>query len=483
MVVALAMMSGATGQALFVSSTGSHTHYRNSGESSSAPTNRVVIRVNGRSVDIVSIPPGTASIGVAVMTDMQGDGIEYTCNGCLLGRSLPPSATVYTPPASHPVVDMIANNANNEPIGIWAGRVQTRPSSTPAPTPSPTASATPTSTPTPSPTPKPTSSPTPAPVQSGSMWVGLNTCCAPDDPADDAQVGGYARIDTATATDVSEFANAGDKIINDISGDPENGGGYDGGGVLAVNATAWAQYAVNWYVSNCLGAHSSTCAAIEVLNEPGNPYFWGSNSMSTANAAAYANLLKTVHNAFTSPSYVSQYGSARPKILASYDGGWSETWGQEVWASNPNLNQYVDGVTVHPYGGHSTAPDAFGSDHSAEGNRQLVVDAHNQTGEPVFVTEVGWPTAYGQAPTGDSLQWTQTQQADNIYSFVNWARSTGFVAAVTIFGARDYTETNPDGSTQYDWYGVKTASWTSGTYKPGFTALAEAAHQQACTVC
>ena len=431
----------------------------------------VVTRVNGSHVDIVSVPPSAAYIVVAVMTDLQGDGIEYTCNTCPVGKNLSPSATVYTPPADHPVVDMIADDANGNPIGGWAGRVQTQPSSTS--TPGPTATPAPTSTPKPTPTPAPTPIPTPQP--SGSMWVGLNTCCAPTDPADAATVGATARIDTASGADVSAFAGAGDKVIDDISGDPSNGGNYDTGGVQAINANNWAQNAVAWYVNNCRGAHSSTCVAIEVLNEPGNPYFWGSNSMTTTNAAAYANLLKTVHNAFTSASYVSQYGSARPKILAAYDGGWSETWGHEVWASDPNVDSYIDGVTVHPYGGHSTAPDAFGPDHSAQGNRQLVVDAHNQTGEPVFITEVGWPTAVGQPSTGDSLQWTETQQADNIYSFIAWARGTGFVSAVTIFGSRDYGTNN--------WYGVKTASWTNGRYKPGFTALAEAAHQQACTVC
>ncbi|MGO9901761.1 MAG: hypothetical protein ACLP0J_19205, partial [Solirubrobacteraceae bacterium] len=65
-----------------------------------------------------------------------------------------------------------------------------------------------------------------------------------------------------------------------------------------------------------------------------------------------------------------------------------------------------------------------------------------------------------------------TQQAANIYNFVNWARSTGYVASVLLFNYRDYG-TNM-------WYGVETST---GTKKPGWTALAEAADQQACTVC
>jgi exo-beta-1,3-glucanase (GH17 family) len=193
--------------------------------------------------------------------------------------------------------------------------------------------------------------------------------------------------------------------------------------------------------------------------------------MSTANAAAYATLLKTVHAAF-----VGHYGAGAPKILASYDGGssGSTTWGQEVWASDPNnIASYVDGVTVHPYGGTGNAAQ------SAQGNRAGVTAAHTDTGKPVWITEVGWPTAVSQPATGDSLQWTELEQAQNIFNFVTWSATTGYVAAVTIFGYRDYG-TN-------DWYGVERygqgGSTVDGSKKPGWTALVEAAAGQACTVC
>jgi hypothetical protein len=52
-----------------------------------------------------------------------------------------------------------------------------------------------------------------------------------------------------------------------------------------------------------------------------------------------------------------------------------------------------------------------------------------------------------QPATGDSLQWTELEQAQNIFNFVTWSAKTGYVAAVTIFGYRDYG-TN-------DWYGVE----------------------------
>jgi hypothetical protein len=302
------------------------------------------------------------------------------------------------------------------------------------------------------------------PASTTGMVVGLNE--AGWGAAGAADVGSafqYDRLDTADGEPVSDFANAGVKVIALFSGP------YNTGGVSALNATTWTNNALSYYASQCEGS-TSICPAIEVLNEPGGSWFWGSNAMSTANAAAYASLLKTVHNAF-----VAQYGANHPLILASYDGGQdsSVTWGQEVWAADPNVGSYVDGVTVHPYGGTGSAAQ------SALGNRADVTAAHNQTGKPVWVTEVGFPTAVGQSSTGDSLQWTEQQQADNIYNFVTWARSTGNVAGIMWFGYRDYGTNN--------WYGVERwgdgGSTVDGSKKPGWYSLSEAAKGQSCTVC
>ena len=92
---------------------------------------------------------------------------------------------------------------------------------------------------------------------------------------------------------------------------------------------------------------------------------------------------------------------------------------------------------VHPYGGRGSRAQ------SALGNRGQVERAHSYTGKPVYVTEVGWPTATKFPPTGDSLQWTQPEQAANIYGFVNWARSTGYVGGVFIYGYRDAEANGP----------------------------------------
>jgi hypothetical protein len=157
-------------------------------------------------------------------------------------------------------------------------------------------------------------------------------------------------------------------------------------------------------------------------------------------------------------------GPARPEPLPkrpSYDGGYSvgpNTWGQEWVAADPNALTYVDGITMHPYGG--TGAKAT----SALGGWTNVAAAEAATHMPIYITEVGWPTAVGQPNTGDSFQWTEADQATNIYNFVNWARTTSYIKAVWIFNCGDYGTNN--------WYGIE---HSDGTHKKSYEDLRRAA--------
>ncbi|MBA3809142.1 MAG: hypothetical protein H0X28_12255, partial [Solirubrobacterales bacterium] len=157
----------------------------------------------------------------------------------------------------------------------------------------------------------------------------------------------------------------------------------------------------------------------ELINEPGNPYFYP----DYANHRLYAEITKAVHSALEA----NFAAAVRPKLLVSYDGGFNGSeYGRAIFAAGA----VADGVTVHPYGGHGSG--------SAGGNRERVVQAHSETGLPVYVTEVGWPTGLGLLPTGDSLQWSEQQQAVNLSDFIKWARAQGYVEDVTYFNYADY---------------------------------------------
>ncbi len=280
----------------------------------------------------------------------------------------------------------------------------------------------------------------PGSLLTGPMWVGVDAGGWPSSFASDiAGAASYVRLESPSS--ISGWTAAGLKVIDDMAGP------YNSGGVAAVNATEWAAKAVAEVKAN------PQIAAIEVLNEPGNQWIgWGSSAGDAANAAAYDHLLKVVHEAF-----VANFGSNYPAILASYDGGEGPTtWGQEMWAAEPNVGNYINGVTLHSYGGTSNRT------HSALGDREQIEKAHSQHPDmPIYITEVGWPTAVGQPSTGDSFQWTESEQAQNITNFVDWAKGTGYIQDVTIFNYRDYG-TN-------DWYGIESAS---GAHKLSYTALA-----------
>lgn len=253
----------------------------------------------------------------------------------------------------------------------------------------------------------------------------------------------YVRLDTPSNSLVATYNSAGLHVLDVIAGP------YGTDGVRAIDADAWAKDAVATYRA------SPNILAIEILNEPGGSWFWGADALSQSNAIAYAGLLKTVHDAF-----VSAFGANRPLLIASYDGGYSgsNVWGRQVWAADPHVSSYIDGISMHPYGGIEDVASA------ALGNRAAVAAAHLATGLPVFVTEVGWPTAVGQLATNDSLQWSEADQATNIYDFIQWARDTGYVKAVIVFEYRDADANMAYGITRLD-----------GTHKESFEDLRRAA--------
>jgi hypothetical protein len=303
------------------------------------------------------------------------------------------------------------------------------------------AKSTPPPPPPPPPTePEPKSEETPSgSILTSPMWVGVDVGGWPSTFAGDvAGAASYVRVNSQSS--VPGYTAAGLHVI-DLLLDESSGG------VSALNATEYAAKAVAAVKAN------PKMAALEVLNEPGNEWgAMGPNAGSAANAAAYDHLLKVVHEAL-----VANFGTDYPPVLASYDGGEGPTtWGQEMWAAEPNVGNYINGITLHSYGGTSSRA------HSALGDRGMIEAAHAQHPNiPIYITEVGWPTAVGQPSTGDSLQWTEAEQAQNITSFVNWAKGTGYIQDVTIFNYRDY------GSN--DFYGIETAG---GGHKLSYTALA-----------
>jgi hypothetical protein len=298
-----------------------------------------------------------------------------------------------------------------------------------------------------------------------SMLVGINGGnWGPAGAADQVALGGLVRAEDNAGRSPAQFWQAGGHVILLLSAcdgacSDGSGQGYSVNGVEAINPTLWASNAVARFQSDCAGS-AINCPAVEVLNEPSERRFWGPNAGSQAETNAYAVLLKDAYTAFH-----NQYGSGAPKILGSL----SDTQPWDSWLRS--ASSYVDEVTVHPYGQYTDA------NYGEEGETQVVAAVHNESGKPVWITEVGWET---NTPAGGHIgwayNWTYAEQAANIYNFVNWARAQRYIAAVVIL---DYTDVGT--ATGGNWWGVRND--INFAHKPSFRALQEAAQGKSCTTC
>jgi hypothetical protein len=254
----------------------------------------------------------------------------------------------------------------------------------------------------------------PARAAAGRFLLGVNAgYWGPREPRDLRRVGTVVRLTNPPR--LTRWEREGLRVIADFSGP------YTRRGVSGLDHAAYVARVVAFVRQN------PRVYAIEVLNEPGGNWFWGPEAESQANRESYAQLLIEVHEALG-----HSFGSRRPLELASWDGGHdsSNAWG-EAWSRNTEALAAVDAVTNHPYGGRGGRASA------SLGNRSLVEADEAVSHKPIFITEVGFPT--GNA-LGDSLNYSEVEQAAAIRSFALWARDTGYVAGVTFYGYRDARE-------------------------------------------
>lgn len=378
--------------------------------------------------EAVTLPPNTALIKIAVMKNMAGEGVSY--------KTVPASQRVFIPPAGSPVVDMQAANSAGVAIGDWASkagsRIQTTPAGEPPKEEPPVEKEPPVE-------PPPTGSLALA-VDSGG-WIGESIA---------ADLGGAVKYIRSNARTYNTDAHMGYLVkagvhvipLFEDSGD----GSLESSSTIANEVVTWFKRyghgGTYWAGKTDLGPVS-----VEIVNEPGNPYFWGGNART--NQSQYAGIIEATASALQNGLPAAQ---PQPKLLVSMDGGFEgDNYGKQLVKVDPNILKLNVGWTVHPYGGKSDRTQ------SALGGRVRVTESFR----PVYVTEVGWPTAVGQPSTGDSFQWTQSEQAENIKTFVKWARGLGYVNDVTIFNYRDY------GTNAF--YGIESSS---GTKKPSYFTLA-----------
>jgi hypothetical protein len=141
-------------------------------------------------------------------------------------------------------------------------------------------------------------------------------------------------------------------------------------------------------------------------------------------------------------------------------------WIDALYQAVPDLNNYFDGVAVHPYGIDLTnlsfptpgqAYDGYEQIRRVEAIHQEFA-AHNAGNKPLWITEIGWPTC----TSGSDRCTTPAGQAANLTTVFNYARTTwkNFIQAVFVYSYDDYS---PDSTDPEHDYGL---AYNDGTPKP-----------------
>ncbi len=140
---------------------------------------------------------------------------------------------------------------------------------------------------------------------------------------------------------------------------------------------------------------------------------------------------------------------------ALVNGNWV-WWIDALYQAVPDLNNYFDGIAVHPYGPDLTnvtyptpgqAYNGYGQVRRLETIRQQFVN-HGASDKPLWITEIGWPTC----TAGGSDRCTNAAgQASDIQTVFNYARSTWkpYVQAIFLYGYQDNNANTADPENDY----------------------------------
>jgi hypothetical protein len=339
-------------------------------------------------------------------------------------------------------------------------------------------------------TPPPTTPPSPPPPTSAGLIVGLNCGCA-----------GWGGSSTADRLDLVTGATGTKWLREEIDWatvEPQPGvfdfSYYDhfmllaaqrGLHVLATlyDTPSWAGPAYNaipsdpsafaQYVAAVVGRYGtngsfwaqnptlkgSAITTWEIWNEP----YLSTGDDGNYDPAAYANLVKASAIAGRGADPNAKFLMAAEMQSAMANGVW-QWWVDALYQAVPDLNNYFDGVAVHPYGSDVTTlnPIVPGQPYPNYGHVRRIEDIHQlflnhgASDKPFWITEAGWSTC-----SDSSGCVTAAQQAANLATLFNDIHGnwSSFVHAAFIY---DYGDGSQPTTTQGG-YGL---TYLDGSPKP-----------------
>jgi hypothetical protein len=205
----------------------------------------------------------------------------------------------------------------------------------------------------------------------------------------------------------------------------------------------------------------------EIWNEP----YWVGFAAGGSNPGNYARLYKAA---------VVAGRAANPdaKFLISADLSGTTTsytymeWVDAMYAAVPDLTNYIDGVTVHPYS-QPDGPDVYTPKGFDRWQFRRIQDIHQKFinhgagDKPFWLTEIGWPTC----PSNPGKCVSESTQAADTQRMIQILKTdySSFVQAVFLYNYRDPSSQNA--SDMEDWFGLLRGD---GSAKPVWNVLKQA---------
>ena len=204
----------------------------------------------------------------------------------------------------------------------------------------------------------------------------------------------------------------------------------------------------------------------ELWNEP----YYSNGNDGDYDPGAYARLVKAAAIAGRQADPAARFLLAAENQAQLVNSTWV-WWIDALYQAVPDLNNYFDGVAVHPYGTDMTnlsfptpgqAYDGYDQIRRVEAIHQEFA-AHNAGDKALWITEIGWPTC----TSGSDRCTTPAGQAADLTTVFNYANTTwkSFVQAVFVYS---YDDCNPDSSNPENDYGLV---YNDGTPKPALAVF------------
>lgn len=121
-------------------------------------------------------------------------------------------------------------------------------------------------------------------------------------------------------------------------------------------------------------------------------------------------------------------------------GSGSPVWVNEMFAAVPNLPEYVDGWTIHPYPGGGTVAEVAHDSYGIPKLERMIADlkAHSETSLPIDASEWGVPSANGVVFTsGQRFTYKEAAEVAQTHPAKLKAIAGGRLRLFLIYGIRD----------------------------------------------